>query len=105
METYKNQKPNTLKMPRGLMSRNNLTKDTMLSIAGIGVLVVASASSPYFLHNVVRKYFKDKQKSAVRARAKKLRELEKRKLISINELGDGQIRIELSHQGKQLIRV
>ena len=34
-----------------------------------------------------------------------MRELEKRKLISINELGDGQIRIELSHQGKQLIRV
>ncbi len=91
-------------MPKGFSLKNNLSKDTLLKI-GVGGLVVAAAiTSPYFLSRVAKRLFKDQIKKAVRARARKLRELEKRHLISFKELSDGSIKIELSSKGKALVR-
>ena len=91
-------------MPRGFLRKENFTKETLLRIAALGVLTVVAGSSPYFLHSAVRSYFREKEKKSARARAKKLREMEKRKLISFTELGGGTVRIELTHKGKQLVR-
>ena len=66
-------------MARGFVRKNNLTKDTLYMIAKIGVITIA-ATSPYFLHYAAKIYFKDKIEKMIRARARKLRELEKRKL-------------------------
>lgn len=83
---------------------NNLTKDTLLKLALTGVFITIAATSPYFLHQVARIYFRERIKKAIAARARKLRELEKRRIISFKELKDGSIRIELTHKGKLLIR-
>jgi len=83
---------------------SNLTKDTLLKIAEVGFFVLAATTSPYFLHNIAKKFFKDKLEKTIRARAKKLRELQKRKLISFRELDNGDVRVEISHQGKTLVR-
>jgi DNA-binding transcriptional regulator PaaX len=91
-------------MARGFVRKNNLTKETLLKIAAIGALTLAVSTSPYFLHRLVNAYFKDKTGKARRARAKKLREMEKHKLINFKELGNGTVRIELSHKGKNLVR-
>lgn len=91
-------------MARGFVRKNNLTKDTLYTIAKIGIIILASATSPYFLHHVVKTYFKDKAQKIIRARARKLRELEKRKLIKFEQLGGGGVRIELTHKGKIVIR-
>lgn len=91
-------------MARGFIKTKGFTKETVLKIAAIGVLTIVAATSPYFLHRIVEAYFNDRTKKAARARARKLRELEKYKLISFKELGNGTVRIELTHQGKQLVR-
>ena len=41
----------------------------------------------------------------MRARARKLHELEKKKLIAFQELGGGKVRIELTDRGNKLIRL
>lgn len=91
-------------MARGFVRKNNLTKDTLLRIAVLGVVLIAVSTSPFFLNNLVRSYFKDRTLKGQRMRAKKLRKLEKKKLISFKELGDGKVRIELSIRGKALVR-
>jgi len=91
-------------MPRGYLRKNNFTKDTLLRIAEVGVVTLAASTSPFVLHALVRAYFKDRSRKIARARAKKLRELEQHKLISFKELDNGAVRIELTHQGKNLIR-
>lgn len=91
-------------MARGFVRRDNLTKDTLLALALMGVITIAGGASPYFLHQVVKMYFKDRSEKSKRARAKRLREMERRKLISFRELGRGKVRIELTFQGKQLVR-
>lgn len=50
-------------------------------------------------------FFGEKIEGAIRARAKKLREMEKRKLIEFKELGGGTVRIEIAHRGKKLVRI
>lgn len=92
-------------MPRGFIKRNNLTKETLLLLAAMGILTIATGTSPYFLHKLAKEYFKDRIHRMIRARARKLRELEKRKLISFKELGSGMVRIELTYQGKNLVRL
>ncbi|MBI4087689.1 MAG: hypothetical protein HY434_02560 [Candidatus Liptonbacteria bacterium] len=93
-------------MPRGFITkRDNLTKDTLVRLAKIGVIVIAASTSPYFLQRLVSRYFQDKIAKVARARAKKLRELEKRKLVSFKELGGGSVRIELTRLGKELVRI
>ena len=74
-------------------------------IAAVGVFTIAATTSPYFLYSVISSYFKDKTRKMALARARKLQELKRRKLISFRELGNGNIRIELSHLGKSLIRL
>ena len=92
-------------MPKGfIIKRNNLTKDTLRKIATAGVIVVAATTSPYFLSHVIEHYFHDRSKKAAQARARKLYELKRRKLLSFKELGAGKVHIELSHYGKKLVR-
>ena len=87
-------------MSKGIMLKNNITKETLLKIAEVGIFTLAAASSPYFLNKIIKKYFKDKFEQ----RSRKLRELQKRKLIDINEGENGMIKVTLSHSGKNLIR-
>ena len=86
-------------MPRGVVTKNNLTKETLLKIAEIGILTIPVLSSPYFLRKVAKKYFKNK----INERARKIRALEKKRLIDIEELKDGSIRVVLTHLGKKII--
>jgi DNA-binding transcriptional regulator PaaX len=65
---------------------------------------VVAASSPYFLHNVAKYFFNDKLPKMIRARARKLQELKKRKLVSFKQLAGGEVRIELTKDGKNLVR-
>lgn len=91
-------------MARGILLKNNLTKDTLLKLAVFGLVTVAAATSPYFIHRIVKQYFKEKTKEMSVRRSRKLRELQKRKLIEFKELSDGTIKITLSHLGKNLVR-
>ena len=91
-------------MAKGFVLRDNLTKDTLLKIAGFGFLTVAAITSPYFLHMIVRGYFKDKTGELAKKRARKLRELQKRKLLEFREMPNGSVKITLSHLGKNLVR-
>lgn len=91
-------------MARGFILKESLTKDTLLKIAAVGFIVVAALSSPYFLHMVAKKYFKEKTIDAARKRSRKLRELQKRKLLDFKEMPDSSVKITLSHQGKNLVR-
>lgn len=91
-------------MARGFLLKENLTKDTLLKIAALGFITVAALTSPYFLHAIARGYFKEKTNDAAQKRARKLRELQKRKLLEFKEIPDGSIKITLSHLGKNLIR-
>jgi hypothetical protein len=90
---------------RGVSRNQNLTKDTLIKIAKAGIIIVAATTSPYFLHSVAKGYFKERIQKHMRARARKLRELEKKKFISFQELTDGKVRIELTHHGEKLIRL
>jgi len=53
---------------------------------------------------IVKGYFKDETGELARKRARKLKELQKRKLLEFKEMPDGSIKINLSHLGKNLIR-
>jgi len=92
-------------MAKSFSKKYGLTRDTLLKIAAAGGFIIAAGSSPYFLHAIARQFFKETVKKTIRARAKKLREMEKRKLISFQELGGGKVRIKLAHHGKTLVRL
>ena len=92
-------------MARGFVKRENLTRDTLAVIAALGILAIAVATSPYFLNEISKVFFNDKSLAERRARARKLRELEKRKLISFKELGGGKVKIELTKGGQRLVRM
>ena len=91
-------------MAKGFLLKDNLTKDTLLKIAGMGLLTAVVITSPHFLHVVVKAYFKEKTREMIRKRARKLWELQKRKLIEFKEMADGSVKITLTHLGKNLIR-
>jgi hypothetical protein len=82
--------------------KTSSTKEILLTLAKVGCFVVA-ASSPYFLHNVIRTYLKVRSRKAAYYKARKLRELKMRKLISFKELADSLARIELTQNGKQIV--
>ena len=86
-------------MPRGFLLKNTITKETLLKIAEIGILVLPALTSPYFIRYIVKKYFKEINKKRVRA----IRDLKKKKLIDIQELKDGSVRVCLTEGGKKLI--
>ena len=91
-------------MPRGFSRTANLTKDTLLALAIGGGIVIAASLSPQFFVHIARVYFKEKIRKAAWRRARKLRELEKKNLVSFKELGGGTVCIELTHKGKTLVR-
>lgn len=91
-------------MSRGFSRKHTLTKDTLLKIAKAGLFTIAALSGPQFASQVVLKYFKEKSKEAARMRAKKLWELKKRNVISLEQMDDGSIKIILAHKGRQLVR-
>jgi len=91
-------------MARGIITKRGLTRDVLLGLATVGVMIIAGGS-PYFYRQAVRKLFKETSKKLARARARKIAELQKRKLISFQELGNGTVRVELTHQGKKLVRL
>lgn len=91
-------------MLTGYWKINTLTKDTILKLALGGAFILVSITSPYFLHRIAENYFKEKNKKAIYARARKLRELEKKKIVSFKELSDGKIKIELTHKGNLIAR-
>ncbi|MDO8443164.1 MAG: hypothetical protein Q7S81_02830 [bacterium] len=86
-------------MTRGFLVKNNITKETLLKIAEIGILVLPALTSPYFLRYIVKKYFKERNKKRVRA----ITDLKKKKLIDIQELKDGSIKVCLTENGKKII--
>jgi len=91
-------------MPRGFKLSKNLTRDTLLKIAAVGIITVAAATSPFVLRAIVKSYFKEKSKEMARKRARKLAELRRRKLIEFKEMADGSLRITLSYLGKKAVR-
>ena len=86
-------------MPREFSSKKTITKETLLKIAEIGILVLPALTSPYFLRYIVKKYFKEKNKKRVRA----ITDLKKKKLIDIQEQKDGSIKVRLTENGKKII--
>jgi len=90
-------------MARGIVRRNNLTKDTILKIAAAGILMLGGGS-PFTVRSI-QTYFKDRDKRLARRRARIIWELQKRKVISITELEDGRIKIELAQRGKKIIQI
>ncbi len=90
-------------MPRGFSKGSNLTKQILLGLAITGCFIVA-AGSPFFLTNFLRDYFKDKNRKTAWRRTARLRELAKKKVISIKELPDGNIKVELTQQGYITVR-
>lgn len=91
-------------MAKGFLVRDNLTKDTLLVIASVGAATLVAAVAPNVFVALARLYFKDKARKAVYERARKLKELERKKLISFRELKNGEVRIELTYRGKILVR-
>lgn len=87
-----------------MVRKDNLVKDTLLGIAAAGVILVAFSLSPNFFSYVARSYFKEKDKKRIRARALRLKDLERRKLVAFKELGGGKVRIEITRKGKLLVR-
>jgi len=83
-------------MAKNFIKKNNLTKEILLKTAHIGILTLPALTSPYFLHQIVKKYFGEKNEKRVR----RIRELQKKKLINIEQLSDGSIKISLSYLGK-----
>ena len=91
-------------MAKNFIRKENITKNTIITLGKIGIITLASLTSPYFLHSIAKIYFKDKINEMIRKRARKLRELQKRKLIDFKELPNGTTHITLSYKGKNLIR-
>lgn len=86
-------------MTREFLSKKTIIKETILKIAEVGILVLPALTSPYFLGQIVKKYFKEKNKKRVRA----ITDLRKKKLIDIQEQKDGSIRVFLTENGKKII--
>lgn len=83
--------------------KNTFTLETLRKIAAVGLMTVAAGTSPFLLKHIVSAYFKERDKKVAQARAKKIRELEKRKLLEFKELGNGHIRITLTSKGRKLV--
>lgn len=91
-------------VPRGIVKKDNLVKETLLALAVAGGVIILASLSPNFFSYVARDYFKEKDKRLIKARARRLRELQKRKLVIFKEVGGGKVRIELTKNGKLLVR-
>ena len=84
--------------------KNNITaKEILLTLAEVGIFTVAT-TSPYFLSAVIKQYFKSQSRKRREAQQRTLRELAKRKYISFKEQNNGTVKIELTHQGRLMVR-
>ncbi len=85
---------------------NTITKEILLTIALVGMVVVAS-TSPYFLINIARAIIKNKKYKNSKAVEQKivasLRKLRKNKIIILEEKEDGNFTIELTNKGKRKV--
>lgn len=90
-------------MPRSVGRGENRTKEILLTLAKVGIFAIG-ATSPYFLHEIIKAYFGDENSPLARARARRLRELQKRKFVDFEELSTGEVRITLTHLGKEIVR-
>ncbi len=90
-------------MPRGFSSKNNHTKEIILTIAQVGCFLIA-ATSPYFLHNIVKRYFKTTNQKGLREKARRLYDLKRKRIVNFEKLPDGSIKITLSQNGQKLLR-
>jgi hypothetical protein len=86
-------------MSRGYKKSANLTKEILITLAKVGIFTIG-ATSPYFLTSLIKYYFRNK----IRERARRLKELERKKLVEFKYLPNHEIRVVLSHQGKKLVR-
>mgnify|MGYP001606309087 FL=1 len=90
-------------MARGVSLKNNLTKEILFRLVQAGTFAVA-ATSPYFLHQLIKTYFQEKSREIKRKITRRLKELEKRKVVEFKELGNGTVKITLTHLGQKIVR-
>lgn len=90
-------------MAKNIWKNNIAAKEILLTMAKIGIITIG-ATSPYFLHAVIKQYFKEKSRQRRLIKQRALRELIKKKYISFQELNNGFIKIELTHRGKNFVR-
>ena len=90
-------------MPKGFIKNPNLTKEIILTLAKVGCFAIA-ATSPYFLNHIIKSYFNHLSRQQKYKAAQRLRELQKKKIVSVQEQRDGSVKVELTHQGKKLVR-
>ncbi|MGC9046880.1 MAG: hypothetical protein ACP5IC_02060 [Minisyncoccia bacterium] len=89
-------------MARGLWKNNIHAKEILLTLAKISLFTIAT-TSPYFLHSIIKKYFKEQSYQKRLAKQKILRKLEQRKYISFQDDGRGNVTVVLTHKGKTLV--
>mgnify|MGYP001589350045 FL=1 len=85
-----------------LWKKETLTRDTILRLAVSPFTLVAAHSSPYFLHRLVKLFFKDRSVKIIRQRTKKLRELESKKIVRFQKLANDSLRLALTPMGEAL---
>ena len=88
--------------PIRLWKKETLTRDTILRLAISPFTLVAAHSSPYFLHRLVKLFFKDRSVKIIRQRTKKLRELESKKIVYFQKLANDSLRLALTPIGRAL---
>ena len=90
-------------MAKGYLTKNTSTRKIIMHLGEVGIFTIAALGSPYFLHTIIKKYFKEKEvvnKNLVR----KITDLKNRKLISIQEGKNNSIEISLSDSGKKIFK-
>jgi len=88
---------------RGVGHGETLTKKILLNLAKLGVFAVAS-TSPYFLGQIAKEYFKDLDRKNKQSVTKEIRRLQKRKLVILKESANGNVRVELTHEGVAVVK-
>lgn len=92
-----------VRMAKGFLKQRGLTRDILLRLADVGLFTIA-ATSPYFLYRLAQKYFAKVTDDAAKKIARRLREMERKKLVEIKELPNGEARVVIAHRGKTLVR-
>jgi len=90
-------------MAKGIWKNNIDAKEILMTLVKVGVFTIG-ATSPYFLHALIKQYFKNQSRKRWIEKQKMLRDLERRKYISFKEMNDGTVKIELMHRGRKFVR-
>jgi DNA-binding transcriptional regulator PaaX len=78
------------------------TKKILLTLAAVGVFCVA-ATSPFFLHNVIRIYFSYLSQKETRNHTRVLYKLKKEKSVVFKKDAQGNILVTLTRKGKKKV--